>query len=390
MTMAKKRSPEKTNKPFLAVIAAVTGIALLFLLFFLPKQVFVGKAVSFGTATEEGFAGIFVAPGGGTANAGETIIVPVRANIGDQKSVSVGFSFTYDSAVLTPNCENIYDRLNARFTIPGNEGIDYDLTTRSEASCEEGIITFEYSGLCAPPVESCPNAITGDSLLAEIVFTANVASEGTLLEFETFDIFDLEVNPVGITFQDASLTIVGAPQEIETEAEEAAETAPAPSGGGVGGDRCIPRWTCDAWSFCGESLEQSRTCVDKVCKQSDRTETIACFPCQESWTCTPWSACSSGQQARSCVDEHACGTYSDRPALSKSCRQTVLATPAPVRVTPELPVPGAPTVAQPVKVPLFKDWRTYVGIVLALVVIGAVAFLAVYEVRKRKAAKLIG
>lgn len=41
--------------------------------------------------------------------------------------------------------------------------------------------------------------------------------------------------------------------------------------------------------------------------------------CVEDWRCGAWSACASGQQARSCSDQAACGSTSNRPALSRTC-----------------------------------------------------------------------
>ncbi|KKQ55398.1 MAG: Coagulation factor 5/8 type domain protein, partial [Parcubacteria group bacterium GW2011_GWA2_38_13] len=44
--------------------------------------------------------------------------------------------------------------------------------------------------------------------------------------------------------------------------------------------------------------------------------------CTESWTCAEWSACSGSTQTRTCTDANACGTVTNRPALSQSCSTT--------------------------------------------------------------------
>ena len=41
--------------------------------------------------------------------------------------------------------------------------------------------------------------------------------------------------------------------------------------------------------------------------------------CVESWSCTAWSTCSSSIQTRTCTDQNACGTTTNKPPESQSC-----------------------------------------------------------------------
>jgi hypothetical protein len=41
--------------------------------------------------------------------------------------------------------------------------------------------------------------------------------------------------------------------------------------------------------------------------------------CTENWTCSSWSNCSNSQQTRTCIDNNACNTTTNKPALTQSC-----------------------------------------------------------------------
>jgi len=52
--------------------------------------------------------------------------------------------------------------------------------------------------------------------------------------------------------------------------------------------------------------------------------------CTEQWSCTNWSTCYAGQQTRTCLDQHACGTTVSRPATTQACVMTDTAPPVAV------------------------------------------------------------
>ncbi len=154
--------------------------------------------------------------------------------------------------------------------------------------------------------------------------------------------------------------------------------------GGGGGYSCRPNWSCPSqWSYCNATLEQSRTCSDlNRCdsRKLTKAEVQSCTACEESWVCTSWSACQNGQQTRNCVDEHTCGTMSQKPSLQKSCTAAASG-PAPVRVQPQLPVVQQP---QPLPVAGASLWDTYKAWIIAvpslvvamvLLTLGAMHFL---------------
>ncbi len=408
----KMPNPSTFNTQQLASAVAVIALIALILVIFSgrPGPLF-GEAIISAPEAPAGQAGIFITEN--SEEPGVPFSVPVKANLGADKSVAVRFALTYDPALLTPSATcaaDLLDALDNHFIIAQEGWAPVDLGLVKKSSCGNGLVSLEYVGMCTPPegTDSCPNALTEAVDLANIDFTANAEGQASLT-FTSFEVFRFDGTKIPLILQNGLLDIEleevvlapeeevpepapepgpAAPAEGPAAAPPAAEqpAAAAPSGGGGGGG-CTPQWSCGDWENCDSNLKQTRVCVDTRCRRNDQVQTQGCSVCEESWTCTPWSDCKSGQQTRSCVDEHACGTYDTRPDLSKTCRQIALTTPPPAKVAPELPAPAAPTVAQPAQIPLWKNWRTYAGIVLSLVVIGAVALLVVWEFRKRRTAE---
>jgi hypothetical protein len=65
-------------------------------------------------------------------------------------------------------------------------------------------------------------------------------------------------------------------------------------------------------------------CTNINCTGTTLTFTVSHFTgfassCVESWSCGSWSTCTGGTQTRTCTDANACGTITNRPALSQSC-----------------------------------------------------------------------
>lgn len=154
-----------------------------------------------------------------------------------------------------------------------------------------------------------------------------------------------------------------------------------PSGGGGG---CIRQWSCPPqWSYCNATLEQSRMCTDlNRCDQRKLTklENRSCAACDESWICTAWNNCQNSQQTRNCVDEHACRTIAQKPALQKSCTQAVEPLPAPARIVDTL----VPLLQEPLpSVPALTFWQKYqaflmialAGIILLAGIVSALLLL---------------
>lgn len=90
----------------------------------------------------------------------------------------------------------------------------------------------------------------------------------------------------------------------------------------TGRQACVSNWNCDIWTACNSTSQQSRTCADtNQCNlaQRMRQEVKACTFCTESWICQEWSSCQEGKQKRICVDEHACGSITQKPATEQEC-----------------------------------------------------------------------
>ena len=129
---------------------------------------------------------------------------------------------------------------------------------------------------------------------------------------------------------------------------------PGPSNSGGGSGTCQPQWSCNAWSYCNSTLQQSHTCFDNRSCKTPMTEVRSCAVCQESWTCSLWSGCFSGIQNRACVDEHYCGAVISKPTLQKSCSDSFALGPDPAQIinlppeqfTKEFPLADIPPVVQ--------------------------------------------
>ena len=152
-------------------------------------------------------------------------------------------------------------------------------------------------------------------------------------------------------------------------------------------------WSCEPYSFCDGTLNQTRICHDRRSGKPDKIEKRACTECQESWVCNDWTACTGGRETRTCVDEHACSTFVHKPAESRAC--TVAATqtsqqpeqqtgqPAPTRNQPRFAASQRPTSVKETAVNVWNDFMVYIiaiPVVLILIIVG----LIILHKRKKK------
>ena len=288
---------KETNKTVLVAFITL-GVLLFLLLFLFFSEQFVGKAIQY-TVPEQNQAGIFVLRGEEVVN--QRFVVPIKANI-PTPAVGVRFTLQYPLS-LTPDCSTLLERLDRRFITSGK-----DLSVIRTATCAEGVITFEYGGLCADA--QCSNALVGEEVvITEIPFTAEEL--GTFpLSFTSFTILDLQDSTINLVGEviDADLTIV----------------APSALALGQESEICVPEWSCpNGWSYCNATLQQSRMCFDdNHCNpppQDTKVEVRSCPSCLELWVCTAWSSCQDEMQTRVCNDQHRCGTTTIQPALERSC-----------------------------------------------------------------------
>ena len=146
------------------------------------------------------------------------------------------------------------------------------------------------------------------------------------------------------------------------------DTIAAPQNSG-GGRRCRPSWSCTTWSFCNATLQQSRKCYDANNCQGNKVEVQNCSECRESWVCSLWSDCRNGQNYRSCVDDHFCGTTFIKPFLSKACELETAPGPAPVSYNQQIPPPSnVPVTQQPAQAlsGWNKYWKEYKEFIIAI------------------------
>ena len=378
----------EANKTLVVVIISIAVIILLALLLFIGSRV-VGKAIQYGTAPAQE-AGIFIVEGAETA--GESFTVPITATI-NTPSTGVTFTLSYAEG-LTPDCSALQEVLDEQFTIDGEDLSvikGYRCPTEEYANVPlsnippigTNEIVFMYTGLCAPAdrADTCPNALQGDNiLLGEVTFTAVQPGEYDL-DFISFDIIALEgANEDLINEGHDARIIVAAP---ETAAVPPPEPSPASSdsgassgGGGSPSGLCAPRWECSNWNYCNATLEQSRICTDKNNCRDNTIQVQACSACQESWVCSEWSACQNNLQARTCVDEHYCGTVSQQPVVQKSCAVATVPGPVPARVVPPSQIPTVVQQPQPSAFSFQMVWKNYKGyLVVAVSILIALAVL---------------
>ncbi|MBI2668453.1 hypothetical protein HYX14_01290 [Candidatus Woesearchaeota archaeon] len=163
----------------------------------------------------------------------------------------------------------------------------------------------------------------------------------------------------------------------------------APSGGGTsgggggGGGYCTPQWTCEEWGYCNADLQQLRVCRDIDKCFADKPESRPCAACEESWVCSLWSTCYAGEQYRTCVDEHYCGSTALRPVTTVACEAA--ASLPPVYESPSLPPPGPPyqpEVQEPSVTSFWGKYKFYVLSIGLLVAILGFVLVLVFHVKK--------
>jgi len=171
-----------------------------------------------------------------------------------------------------------------------------------------------------------------------------------------------------------------------TTTDTTTETPSGGGGGGGGGSRCQPSWSCTTWSFCNVTLQQSRKCYDANNCQDSKVEVQNCSECRESWVCSLWSECQDGQNYRTCVDDHKCGTTFIKPFLSKECELEIVSGPSPVSYNQQIQPPYvAPETQQPAPVSLWEKYKAFIiAIPSGLIFIILIVLLIMHFARPKK------
>ncbi len=176
----------------------------------------------------------------------------------------------------------------------------------------------------------------------------------------------------------------GCPAAPAVPADDSSGNGGGGNGGG-GGSRCKSSWSCTTWSFCNATLEQSRRCYDANNCQDNKVELRNCSECRESWVCGLWSECQNGQNYRTCVDDHKCGTTYLQPFLSKAC-EAVVSGPEPVSYNQQIQPPYvAPVTQQPAPVSLWDKYKTFIiAIPSGLIFVILIVLLAVHFAKPKQ------
>src|SRR3989338_4615403 len=175
-----------SRKTFLfAAVTIVFVVGLTLLLFFVgPRSA--GKAIDFGFANEAaiGTAGIFI---GGDEVVGEEVVVPILANLGDEKSTGVVFRLTFEPG-LSAQCDGI--DLTVLDNLVMVQEVDLSVIKRVDCDNVDHFVEVEYALLFSPDT-NCANALSGENAeLARIPFVS--LEEGTYdLGFDMLDVFYL-------------------------------------------------------------------------------------------------------------------------------------------------------------------------------------------------------
>jgi len=213
--IADKSAARKPLIVALVTIVLLVGITLL--LFFVNIKT-AGHAISIGTAAQVGQAGIFLTEA--TEEVGKSFTIPIKANLGDKKSVAFKFSFTYDTGLsLNPQSDNgVFGPLSMvslkSNLLPGDEGVGVIEEVISNDNTKT--VTAEFSWFCAD-VE-CSNALTGsDVTLATVSFTGAAAGSSSI-KFNYFDVIDLATGE-DLVKGDGSATSITIMEKTVTDAE---------------------------------------------------------------------------------------------------------------------------------------------------------------------------
>lgn len=329
----------EAKKPFIIAVVALLAIGSLSLLVFFT-DVFVGQATFHGheegkivlTGHEEGFV--------------------IGVNVNDQSGNGVFFEMTLDI-----DCDKVKvkDPLFEDF---------------NQTSCVNRKLTFGDATLDDRKFKTDEFDIVNVTITDFTSITINFPKFDVYETVDGDDLFPNLYGPYTVT-PDTSVSDEGTPPPTEQPAP------PSPPSGG--GRRCYPEWRCSVWSYCDNTLQQTRTCTDLECKQKDRIEMRDCAQCDESWVCSEWSACSNGRQTRTCIDEHHCETYLQRPEEQRSCTLPTQPTPPtppayqpPRQPTPQVQKPAAPS--------FWEGYGTYLlAGLLALIVLTGIAILTIHH-----------
>ncbi len=183
------------RKPLIvAIITIVLLVGITLLLFFVNVKT-AGQAIGIGKALSVGQGGIFLTEA--TEEVGKSFTIPIKANLGNKKSVAFKFSFTYDAGLsLNPQSDSdgVFGPLSVSSLksnlVPGNEGVAVKEEVISNDNTKT--VTAEFSWLCADA--ECSNALTGEDVtLATVSFTGAVEGSSSI-KFNYFDVYDLATN----------------------------------------------------------------------------------------------------------------------------------------------------------------------------------------------------
>ncbi len=179
------------RKPIIiAILTIVLLVGITLSLFFLQIRT-AGKAIAVGEA-KVGEAGIFLTEK--TIEVGQQFKVPIKANLGSEKSVSFKFKLTLDDKLTSGGFD--YTALNKFISVDGE---DVSIVKKVECELASGEVVFcgadsksisvEVGWLCTD--ESCSNALKGnDVVLGEISLISKEKGPGKLT-FSEFDVYKL-------------------------------------------------------------------------------------------------------------------------------------------------------------------------------------------------------
>ncbi len=330
---SKPAAPNSLKTYFLqskTIVVVAVALLLIIILTFYPKEIQVGKA--FYTA---GVGNAGIAEPSATIRAGNPFSLTVKANIGNQQTISIAFELNLPAEM---NCDDV---TGVDSELDWEEGAESALIS-STARCVDDVITFEYATL------DTEEAVSGEIEIADVSFDG--MSEGSYqFNFALFEILNLEGEDLIENGANAEIIVLSAPGPATDDDDdgEPASSSGGGGGGGVGGTTCVPRWTCLSWSACG-----------------------------------------NGRQVRECIDERRCGTLAQRPALERNCTQVPEIPLTPGEVEQNLsapPVIQKPVIVEPPVVSLWQKYTAYWVSVMALgVVVIAVVVSLLYRRRVQK------
>ena len=269
----KKVSVKSKDIRKIVIIFVVAFVALSLFLIFGRENA--GQAIRYGEF-KVGDGGIAVS---GNINVDEKFTLPIKANIGIQKSTAFSFRFAFDPQFFQTSCDDkVFIPLQDKFIF---EGEDYSLIrnctlitpTNQLRDCRSfglsrcSILSLELVWLADADEK---NILRGEEILANLMFTARAVGTGKFVP--QIKILNLYNEPIVLSMQESTLTVVTSALPEEPECSDDSDCAE-----GVCVDNVCEVLNLEFETVCSDTVDNDQDgdvdCDDSDCE--DDTDCVA-------------------------------------------------------------------------------------------------------------------